>query len=205
MKMSDTITEIASALCKAQAEIDDATKTGLNPVFKSKYADLAAIRAVIREPLAKNDLAIMQFPRTVEGKGVEVETMLVHKSGEFMSETLFMPVHKWDAHGIGSGITYGRRYGLSAVLCVASDDDDGNGAVQAGPVPAAAAPVKKMTKVDLAALKADGEKVAKKGTEALREWYKSISSDERTAAAAFLDELKKTAEKAIPDPSTEGL
>jgi hypothetical protein len=204
MKMSDTITEIASALCKAQAEIDDATKTGINPVFKSKYADLAALRAVIREPLAKNDLAIMQFPRTVEGKGVEVETMLVHKSGEFMSETLFMPVHKWDAHGIGSGITYGRRYGLSAVLCVASDDDDGNGAVQAGPAPAAA-PAKKATKVDLVALKADGEKIAKKGTEALREWYKSISSDERTAAAAFLDELKKAAEKVATNPSPEGL
>ena len=204
MKMSDTITEIASALCKAQAEIDDATKTGINPVFKSKYADLAALRAVIREPLAKNDLAIMQFPRTVEGKGVEVETMLVHKSGEFMSETLFMPVHKWDAHGIGSGITYGRRYGLSAVLCVASDDDDGNGAVQAGPAPAAAS-VKKATKVDLVALKADGEKIAKKGTEALREWYKSISSDERTAAAAFLDELKKSAEKVATNPSPEGL
>lgn len=204
MKMSDTITEIASALCKAQAEIDDATKTGINPVFKSKYADLAALRAVIREPLAKNDLAIMQFPRTVEGKGVEVETMLVHKSGEFMSETLFMPVHKWDAHGIGSGITYGRRYGLSAVLCVASDDDDGNGAVQAGPAPAAA-PAKKAIKVDLVALKADGEKIAKKGTEALREWYKSISSDERTAAAAFLDELKKAAEKVATNPSPEGL
>ena len=204
MKMSDTITEIASALCKAQAEIDDATKTGINPVFKSKYADLAALRAVIREPLAKNDLAIMQFPRTVEGKGVEVETMLVHKSGEFMSETLFMPVHKWDAHGIGSGITYGRRYGLSAVLCVASDDDDGNGAVQAGPAPSAV-PAKKATKVDLVALKADGEKIAKKGTEALREWYKSISSDERTAAAAFLDELKKAAEKVATNPSPEGL
>jgi len=201
MKMSDTITEIASALCKAQAEIDDATKTGINPVFKSKYADLAALRAVIREPLAKNDLAIMQFPRTVEGKGVEVETMLVHKSGEFMSETLFMPVHKWDAHGIGSGITYGRRYGLSAVLCVASDDDDGNGAVQAGPTPAA--PAKKAAKVDLAALRVAGETKAKKGTEALREWYKSISVDERAAASAFLDDLKAMA--ANIDPSTEGL
>jgi hypothetical protein len=203
MKMSDTITEIASALCKAQAEIDDATKTGINPVFKSKYADLAALRAVIREPLAKNDLAIMQFPRTVEGKGVEVETMLVHKSGEFMSETLFMPVHKWDAHGIGSGITYGRRYGLSAVLCVASDDDDGNGAVQAGPAPAAA-PAKKAAKVDLAALRATGEAKAKKGTETLREWYKSISVDERAAAAAFLDDLKAIAANAT-DPSTEVL
>jgi hypothetical protein len=59
---------------------------------------------VIREPLAVNDLAIMQFPRTRQGF-VEVETMLIHKTGEFVSETLELPVSKFDAHGIGSGIT----------------------------------------------------------------------------------------------------
>jgi hypothetical protein len=135
MKMSETISAIASALAKAQGEIEDATKTGINPAFRSKYADLAAVRAVVREPLSVNDLCVMQFPRTIPG-GVEVETMILHKSGEFVSEALFIPVSKNDAHGIGSGITYARRYGLMSLLCLAADDDDGNAAVEKSPAPA---------------------------------------------------------------------
>ena len=96
MRMSENISQLATALSKAQGEIDDATKKGLNPAFRSKYADLAAVRAVIREPLAVNDLCMIQLPRTVDS-GVEVETMIVHKSGEFISETLYMPVNKYDA------------------------------------------------------------------------------------------------------------
>ena len=122
MRQSDSIIALATALSKAQGEIDDATKTGMNPAFRSKYADLAAVRAVIREPLAVNDLAVVQLPRSIDG-AVEVETMIIHKSGEFIAETLRMPVNKWDAHGIGSGITYGRRYGLMSMLGLAADDD----------------------------------------------------------------------------------
>lgn len=180
MKMSDSITHVATALCKAQGEIDDATKTGLNPVFKSKYADMAAVRSVIREPLATNDLAIVQGPRKAEG-GIEVETMLIHKSGEWISEAVFIPVNKWDAHGVGSAITYGRRYGLMSILCIASEDDDGNTAVQSGP---AAPPVKKAPKVNPEKVMAAGEAAAANGTDSLRDWYKNLSNDERGALDA---------------------
>lgn len=128
MQMSDSITALATALSAAQGEIEDATKAGLNPHFKSKYADLAAVRAVIRGPLAKHGLSIVQLPRAQNGV-VEVDTMLLHKSGEYISETLRMPVAQMNAHGIGSAITYARRYGLMTILCLAADDDDGNGAV----------------------------------------------------------------------------
>ena len=90
MKMSDTIAELAAALSIAQGQIDDAAKTVRNDFYKSKYADLASVRAAIRQPFADNGLSVVQFPRTVTG-GVEVETMLLHTSGEFMAETLFMP------------------------------------------------------------------------------------------------------------------
>ena len=128
MKMSETIGELATALSKAQGQIEAATKASVNPAFKSKYADINALRDAIREPLAVNDLSILQFPRTTEGR-VEVETMILHKSGEYMSEVLSMPVGKPDAHGIGSALTYARRYGMSAILNLAADDDDGNAAV----------------------------------------------------------------------------
>ena len=194
MKMSETISALATALSKAQGMIDDATKTGLNPAFRSKYADLASVRAAIREPLAVNDLAIVQGPRKADG-GVEVETMILHKSGEWISESVFIPVTKQDAHGMGSGITYARRYGLMALLCIATDDDDGNAAVQSAP----AAPAKKAApKVDAEKVIAAGEAAAAKGTDGLREWYKSLPNDERGALDAdALNALKALANKAI--------
>lgn len=209
MKMSETIAEIATALSKAQGMIDDATKTGLNPAFRSKYADLAAVRAVIREPLAVNDLAIVQGPRRADG-GVEVETMLVHKSGEWISESVFIPVAKWDAHGMGSGITYGRRYGLMSILCIATEDDDGNTAVEKGG-PAAPPAKKAAPKVNADKVIEKGNAAAANGTDALRDWYKSLSNDERSSLGAEgLEALKNLAKKqddmkpalhGLPDPT----
>jgi hypothetical protein len=187
MKMSETIGQIAAALSKAQGAIDDATKTGLNPAFKSKYADLAAVRAVIREPLAVNDLAIVQGPRRADG-GVEVETMLIHKSGEWISEAVFIPVTKWDAHGTGSGITYGRRYGIMSILCIATEDDDGNSAVEKG---GPAAPKRKV-EVDVDALLEAGHAASLGGMKSLSEWYQKLTEDQRNAMPTEL----KTALKA---------
>jgi len=182
MRMSDNISNIATALAKAQGEIDDATKGGFNPAFKSKYADLAAVRSVIREPLAVNDLSVVQFPRTVQG-GVEVETMLLHKSGEYLAETLFMPVMKYDAHGIGSGITYGRRYGLMAILGIATDDDDGNAAAQPGSgQQGSAPPPKKAAKAAVEAAVTAGEARAKEeGSPGASAWWAGLPNDIRAA------------------------
>jgi ERF superfamily len=176
MKMSESIAHIAAALSKAQGMIDDATKTGLNPAFRSKYADLAAVRAVIREPLAVNDLAIVQGPRRADG-GVEVETMLIHKSGEWISEAVFIPITKWDAHGTGSGITYGRRYGLMSILCIATEDDDGNSAVEKG---GPAAPKRKVD-IDIDGLMDAGLAASQNGMKSLSEWYQKLTEDQRNA------------------------
>lgn len=188
MKMSETIGNLAAALSKAQGEIEDATKTGLNPAFKSKYADLAAVRAVIREPLAVNDLAIVQGPRRADG-GVEVETMLIHKSGEWISESVFIPVTKWDAHGTGSGITYGRRYGIMSILCIATEDDDGNTAAEkGGPAPP------KRSNIDVDALMEAGLVASEGGMKALSDWYQKLTEDQRNALPTELKTaLKKRA------------
>jgi len=182
MRMSETIAELATALSKAQGMIDDATKTGLNPMFKSKYADLAAVRAAVREPLAVNDLTVMQFPRTADNH-VEVETMILHKSGEFVAETLRLPVAKWDAHGIGSAITYGRRYGLMAMLSIASDDDDGNAAVTKQPPPSVSDAAK-----NEGVIRQRIGNAAAKGNAALTEAWKALSTAERSIFGS--DELR---------------
>jgi hypothetical protein len=189
MKASETIVELATALAKAQGQIEDATKDGINPAFRSKYADLAAVRAVIREPLAANDLAIMQFPRTRQGYA-EVETMLVHKSGEFVSETLEIPVSKFDAHGIGSGITYGRRYGLMSILCLAAVDDDGNAAVEKAPAQQSAKkPSPKPERMEISKEETDEVSdtlldAAYQGTEYLTKTWRSLEQIQRNAIPA---------------------
>ena len=128
MQRSEQINELAASLSKAQAVIEGAVKDKTNPAFRSKYADLGAVWDAIREPLAKNNLSVAQFPRRAEN-GVEVETILLHSSGQWMSETLSMPVAKADAHGVGGAITYARRFALSALMGVAPVDDDGLAAV----------------------------------------------------------------------------
>lgn len=198
MKMSETISQLAEALAKAQGQIDDASKDSANPYYKSKYADLAAVRAVIREPLAVNDLAIIQAPRVVQD-GAEVETMLIHKSGEFVSETLFMPAGKADPHGYASAITYARRIGMMSLLALAAADDDGNAAVDSvkkeQTAPAPKKPV--LTKEELAALAAAAMENAKQGTPALTAWWKTLSKDQRTALDAdAIAELKQMASEA---------
>lgn len=133
MNRSETIIELATALTKAQGQIESANKDKSNPQFKSKYADINSLRDVIRQPLADNDLSVVQLPR-MNGLYVEVETMLLHKSGEFIAETLSMPVgEKMSAQGVGSALTYCRRYSLSAMLNLAAEDDDGNAASNLGP------------------------------------------------------------------------
>lgn len=189
MKMSDSISNLAEALSKAQGQIDDATKTGVNPHFRSKYADLAAVRSVIREPLAINDIAVVQMPRTLNGE-VEVETMLVHKSGEYISETLRLPVGKWDAHGIGSGISYARRYGLLSILALAAADDDGNEAVER-------AAVKLPPQTNVGPLYNEARQAAAQGTDALSKFWKSLEEDQRSAFSAdFRKQLKSDANAA---------
>lgn len=133
MTRSESINELAAALAKAQAEMGGAKKDSTNPHFKSKYADLASVVDASLPALNKHGIAVVQFPRlTHAGEHdwlVEVETQLIHTSGQYVADTLAVPVTKVDAQGVGSAITYARRYALGAVASVAPEDDDGNGAV----------------------------------------------------------------------------
>ena len=123
MEKSESIKELATALCKFQGSVEKIKKTSTNPFFKSKYANLADILDVIREPLSDAGLSFVQFPKGQH----ELETMLMHVSGEWMTETYQMTPTKNDPQGLGSVITYQRRYALGAILGLNIDeDDDGN-------------------------------------------------------------------------------
>jgi hypothetical protein len=124
MNQSESIKELAAALTLAQAELKPAVKDATNPHLKSKYANLASVWEAVKEPLAKNGLSVVQTFAPSESGTVTVVSTLLHKSGEWIASPLTLPVGQATAQGYGSAITYGRRYGLSALLGVIADDDD---------------------------------------------------------------------------------
>lgn len=172
MQTSEQISEIATALSAAQAEMKPALKDATNPAYRSKYADLTAVWEACRGPLTKHKLAVLQDATMVE-QSVSVVTRLVHASGQWIEfGPLVIPMAKADAHGVGSAISYAKRYGLSAAIgVVAEDDDDGESAVGRS---AAAAPAKAKPAgfdswlTDLEAVAIEGVDPLKKAWEASR-------------------------------------
>lgn len=136
MQQSDQINELATALSKAQALIQPASKESENLGFKnaktgkaSKYADLAAVWEACRAPLSANGLSIIQLPADADVGRVALTSMLMHSSGQYISSTFSMRLMQDTPHGAGSALTYLRRYALAALVgVVADEDDDGNAA-----------------------------------------------------------------------------
>ena len=124
MLKSESIKNIAAALSKFQAEITNSKNTAKNPFFNSLYSPLNEVLNHVRPILAKNGLSILQSPGG-DGANIIISTLLMHESGEWIeSEPLVLKADKATAQGAGSAITYARRYALSAVLGISSDDDD---------------------------------------------------------------------------------
>ncbi|APQ42166.1 hypothetical protein PBI_MRMAGOO_62 [Mycobacterium phage MrMagoo] len=124
--------ELAAALVAAQAEFGAVAKDTANPFFKSKYADLPAVKAEAQPVLAKHGLAVIQEPGflVLDGKIHDtLTTTVVHSSGQARTSTMILRPVKADPQAQGSAITYAKRYAFMAVLgLVADEDDDGNAA-----------------------------------------------------------------------------
>lgn len=118
---SEQINELATALSKAQSKMTHASKDSTNPHFRNDYADLASVLSAVREPLTSNGLSVVQ----TTNNNVLVTTLL-HSSGQWMRSYTPILSSKQDAQGFGSGMTYARRYALSAICGIAQDDDDAN-------------------------------------------------------------------------------
>lgn len=123
----NSIGNLAAALAAAQGAIKGAAKDKTNPHFKSQYADLTAVWDACREALSKNKIAVIQAPEVYEGKLI-LHTTLAHSSGEQISGTFPVTPVQNTPQGIGSAMTYARRYSLASMVGVApeGDDDDGN-------------------------------------------------------------------------------
>lgn len=129
MNRSDSIDQIADSLAKAQAKIKGAVKDSKNEHFKNRYADLESVWDACRDALTSNGIGVVQSPETAEDGTVIVYTLLAHKSGQWFEGALACKPMKFDAQGVGSTITYLRRYALAGMCGVAPADDDGEAAV----------------------------------------------------------------------------
>jgi len=189
------IAELSAALCKAQGAMTGAVKDSTNPFFKSKYADLSAVWDDVRKPFANNGISVVQMPCGGVGS-VTVITQLTHGSGQWMRSRLTMVPVKHDPQGIGSCITYARRYALAAMAGVYQIDDDGNTASQTSKSQA----VDDSVKVDafkISGLAKDAKDIVdlddeENGPTNARELYEPLSSDERI-------HLQKLMKSSVPE------
>lgn len=136
---SPALNEIAAALAKAQAAMQNPVADQDNPYFKSKYADLAQVLDVCKGPLNSNGIAIWQG--MVSAGGVPgVRTMLLHVSGQWIANTCFCEPKDKGPQAMGSVNTYLRRYGLAGVVGIAQADDDAEAGQPRAPKPKREAP-----------------------------------------------------------------
>ncbi len=133
MLTSSEIGELVLALSIVQGKVEGAVKSSTNPHFKSKYSDLSEVWNACREHLAAQSIAVIQTP-SIEGSDSYLETIVAHKSGQWIKGKMKLINNKGDMQGLGSAITYARRYSLAAMVGIASEDDDANAASVQKPV-----------------------------------------------------------------------
>lgn len=125
--------QIATALLKAQLEMITPKKNSVNPFFKNKYSSLNDVLSAVVPALNNNRIVLLQPLVNIDGKNY-VKTVLMHESGEtFESLAEIFCTKPNDAQAYGSGISYARRYSVSSICGIGSEDDDAQKAVQPKP------------------------------------------------------------------------
>ena len=132
MEHSESVATFAAAFVAAQAKIEDAVKAKENPHFRRRYADLGAVMDACKTALGEHGIAILQAPAPSDTGTLAIDTVLLHKSGEWVSGRTVIPLSKNDPQGFGSAMTYARRYSLAAMVGVCPEDDDAEAAMGRG-------------------------------------------------------------------------
>lgn len=187
VKWSETRAELAKAMVAAQQSLGLVAKSRDNTYFESRYADLATVLDAVLPALNGAGISLMQAPGG-DGEGnVTLTTTLLHESGEWMESTLTMRPTKSDPQGVGSAITYARRYAALAVAGAAPEDDDGNAASRRDS--------KAASRKTFERLEADArEAAANYGETGLETWYRAnkqtIASMHQDFERSFIELLK---------------
>ncbi len=197
-------TGIASALAAAQAEMGPALKSAENPHFRSKYADLASVMDACLPALNGHGIAVIQ-PLMENEFGRSVVTRFIHSSGETLECPIPLIVGKNDMQGLGSAITYARRYGLMSLAGIAPEDDDGNAAAASMQN---AQPKERITEAEVISQKEiDAALAAINGTKSLDDlkavWTALRVPVRGLSAVQAAKDARKTFLEDVPPPITE--
>ena len=128
MNKSDSIIKFAPAFLKAQKAIRAAVKADVNPFYKKHYATIESVIDASKKPLNDNGIAVLQSVGNLDSGETYIETMLLHESGEFLSDKMKVTMEKEGPQGQGSAITYARRYSLQSMVLLPAEDDDAESA-----------------------------------------------------------------------------
>jgi hypothetical protein len=123
---SAEIKELAIALCKVQSELPVAGYNKDNPFHKSKYADLTGCVMASRQILTANGLCVSQVFLPKDGINYLI-TLLIHKSGQWLSSCIELKPADNKAQTLGSLLTYLRRYSYNSITGVVTGDEDDDG------------------------------------------------------------------------------
>ena len=181
MRSSEQVNEIGGALAKAQGIMANAVINKVNPHFKSKYADLAAIREAVSGPLAQNGIAVLQVIDS-DDKGSFLVTRLVHSSGQWIESVHPLPATA-KPQEFGSALTYARRYSLAAICGISAEEDDDANAANVEPMQTVRAPSP--------ALPRTAAPASKTATSPAAEWAGNQSTYIRTLSAVQISEWEK--------------
>lgn len=218
MEMENT-NEIAAALAKAQAVMQNAKYNKVNPHFRNKYADLAAIIDAVKKPLTDNGIAFSQVThiiRAEDGWTFTLYTTLHHTSGQSIRTAYPLPFMPDKPQVMGSALTYARRYSLASIAGISAEEDlDANGVAEETAKRASPQPgpdilqmpshfntqndpeFGKDVKPPFIAIEDMAREAAQRGKEVMRQFYRSRSKQDRDRIDAIksdLDQLVDAAE-----------
>lgn len=123
---SETLGSFAGALSKAQRGIKNPIKNKYNPYFESKYSDLAACWDACRDPLAENEIAVIQNIESTKPTHVVVSTLLIHSSDEWILSRMAVVPREPHSQSVMATVTYLKRHMLCSMVGIAAEDEDGN-------------------------------------------------------------------------------
>jgi hypothetical protein len=135
---SEQLSDLAAALAAAQALIppvkrdQEARIDAIKGSYKYRYAELCSVLDAIRVPLASHGLSVTSIP-VHDDHGLTLRTVLLHTSGQFLAGEFPILCDLSRPQVVGSWITYARRYSISALVGVATEDDDAATAMQQPP------------------------------------------------------------------------
>jgi len=211
METSELLDQFGVDLAKAQAEMAGAIKDSDNPFFKSKYTSLSSVWKACKDAFHNNGFSVIQSPIEVSGR-IGVETLLLHKSGQFVRDRFTLGVKKEnDPQADGSSISYARRSALAAFAGICPVDDDAESAMHRSKkgtdIPDDPPPDKPLTVAQgkaILELAARNSNLSHEDAKTVIDWYcakngrtyhsgKEMLTEWTVVYEAFLDHLEKTA------------